>query len=141
MGHVRGRTCISFQLCAESVDTEAETHSEQCLSDQPFVSVLATDRAVKLFRTNFAIRREEQCDLVGFDAAYRYSQDDTGLSIRLAGAGHRAVFAPLPDGHHTSAARPRSVRRSVRHRTQHGPVSKTTSRSDLNRPGRDHVSA
>ena len=69
MGHVRGRTCISFQLCAESVDTEAETHSEQCLSDQPFVSVLATDRAVKLFRTNFAIRREEQCDLVGFDAA------------------------------------------------------------------------
>jgi len=104
VGHVRGRTCISFQLCAESVDTEVETQSEQCLSDQPFVSVLATDRAVKLVRTNCAIRREEQCDLVGFDAAYRCSQDDTGLSLRLAGTGHRAVVAPLPEVHHTSAA-------------------------------------
>ena len=57
VGHVRGRTCNSFQLCSESVDTEAETHSEQWRSDQPFVAVLATDRAVKLVGINFAIRR------------------------------------------------------------------------------------
>ena len=103
VGYVRGRNGISFQSRAESVDAEAETHSEQSPDKASFVPKLAKARAVKLVGTNFAIRRDILRELGGFDEAFRYYLDDTDLSLRVAAAGHSTAVAPLAEVHHATA--------------------------------------
>lgn len=103
VGYVRGRNGISFQSRAESVDSEAETHREQSPAEAPLVPKIATDRAVKLVGTNFAIRRDLLCGLGGFDETFRYFLDDTDVSLRLASSGQKVAVAPLAEVHHATA--------------------------------------
>ncbi len=104
VGHVRGRNGISFQSRAESVDAEAETHSEQDQDALPFIPKLDAGRALKLVGTNFALRRDVLFALGGFDTAFRYFLDDADLSLRLSQSGGQAAVAPLAEVHHAFAA-------------------------------------
>ena len=104
VGYVRGRNGINFQSRMESVDSEAETHSENGNDDTPFLPTLAPGRALKLVGTNAAVRRDALTALGGFDTAFRYFLDDADLSLRLAQAGHKAAVAPLAEVHHAFAA-------------------------------------
>ncbi|MEK6216390.1 MAG: glycosyltransferase [Boseongicola sp.] len=104
VGYVRGRNGINFQSRAESVDAEAETHSEIAQEETPFMPTLASTRAIKLVGTNAVVGRETLNALGGFDTAFRYFLDDADLSLRLAQAGHKAVVAPMAEVHHAFAA-------------------------------------
>ena len=110
VGYVRGRNGISFQSRVESVDAEAETHSESDQDEMPFVPNLAPGRALKLVGTNSVVRRDILISLGGFDAAFRYFLDDADLSLRLMQAGKSAAAAPLAEVHHAFAASDRRTR-------------------------------
>lgn len=104
VGYVRGRNGFSYQSRFQSIDAEAETHTETVESnEQPFTPTLTPERAVKLVGTNMAIRRDVLGKVGGFDEAFRYYLDDTDISLRLAKSGYKSAVAPMAQVHHAFA--------------------------------------
>ena len=137
VGYVRGRNGISFQSRVESVDAEAETHSESDRDEAPFVPVLAPGRALKLVGTNAVVRRETLISLGGFDVAFRYFLDDADLSLRLVQAGKIAAVAPLAEVHHAFAASDR--RTQLRRPSSIFDIGRSTAIYLRRHPGADHA--
>jgi len=137
VGYVRGRNGISFQSRAESVDSEAETHSEPSDNDKPFLPKLAAGRALKLVGTNAVVRRDVLNSLGGFDTAFRYYLDDADLSIRLMQAGKTAAAAPLAEVHHAFAASDR--RTQLRRPSCIFDIGRSTAIYLRRHPGADHA--
>ncbi|MGI9389470.1 MAG: glycosyltransferase family 2 protein [Boseongicola sp.] len=137
VGYVRGRNGISFQSRTESVDAEAETHSELQLDDNPFLPTLAPGRALKLVGTNAVLKRTLLSSLGGFDTAFRYYLDDADLSFRLMMTGNAAAVAPMAEVHHAFAASDR--RTKLRRPSCIFDIGRSTAVYLRRHPGADHA--
>jgi len=104
-GPVLGRNGISLQWGPVAVDRQGR---DTALDDPDLPLPDAT--VLKLHGTNMAVRRDVLDDLGGFDPAFRFFLDDTDLALRLAGAGHEAIWLPSAQVHHAFAA---SARRTA----------------------------
>lgn len=104
-GPVLGRNGISLQWGPVAVDRQGR---DTALDDPDLPLPDAT--VLKLHGTNMAVRRDVLDALGGFDPAFRFFLDDTDLALRLAGAGHAAMWLPSAQVHHAFAA---SARRTA----------------------------
>lgn len=106
-GYVIGRSGISFQWTARSVDRTGQAQPIALEGTEPVLLQPAEDRAIKTEGTNMAVRRAVLAEMGGFDPAFRFYMDETDLNLRLAQAGHATAIVPLAQVHHGFAESPR----------------------------------
>ncbi len=111
-GYVRGRTGISFQWRARSIDSEAAHQDLAVRNDVPALPDPGDGCAVKTEGTNMAIRRDALIAMGGFDEAFAFYLDDSDLNMRAQKAGLSTVLVPLAQVHHGSA--PSALRTKAR---------------------------